>query len=72
MIVFSCAHCGFHLTTKQKNKGRQFQCPKCDHLVSVPSGDVETEHGHTWDTHVISSFVKNNSTTERKKRGHGK
>ena len=64
MIHFPCAHCKHPLQTKAKNIGREFQCPKCDHLVHVPSLGEKTEHGHTWDTH-IARFTSERSTTKR-------
>lgn len=67
MIHFLCPHCNHPLKTKAKNKGRQFQCVECDHLVNVPSDDGQSEHGQTWQTHVARE-CKEESTT--KKRGH--
>lgn len=48
LLLFHCPQCQQSLETEPENEGRQFQCPTCNHLISVPTFSAETQHGQTW------------------------
>ncbi|HEY1717830.1 MAG TPA: hypothetical protein VGH42_05980 [Verrucomicrobiae bacterium] len=54
---FSCPRCDQHLECDAQHSGRQIQCPKCDHLIVIPSApgqtaDFKPQSGMTWNTFV--------------------
>ena len=45
-ITFPCSGCGVKLKARPQHVGKQFQCPKCKAVVTVPeTGRVSTDVG---------------------------
>jgi DNA-directed RNA polymerase subunit RPC12/RpoP len=54
---FSCPQCDQHLQCDEQFSGRQIQCPRCNHLIRIPSApgktaQFEPQSGMTWATFV--------------------
>ncbi len=63
---FSCPHCEQHLQCEEQHSGRQIQCPKCNHLIVVPSvpgktANFQPQSGMTWNTYVPPGDKKKDS-----------
>jgi hypothetical protein len=39
MIAFSCVHCGQRMKIRKEAGSKKAQCPKCGHVVMIPSGE---------------------------------
>ncbi|MGH7975547.1 MAG: hypothetical protein ACREC8_02660 [Limisphaerales bacterium] len=62
---FLCPRCDQHLQCDEQHSGRQIQCPKCHHLIVVPSApgqtaDFKPQSGMTWNTFIPSGDKKKN------------